>query len=322
MAKKSFSLTSLKRAETLIVAVMCGFIALMAVGAWLAGWDNMKIALMRVDMQTALILFVTTVINIVLRGLRWQFFAQALHIQVPLKKLMFYYVCGMGLVPTPGKIGTLVRVWFIHKNHQVTFRRAAPLMLMDTLTDFISITLIAAFGSMIFAGFGFSMLFMFGLLAGVILVFLKPSFLRACLKSIYSLLGKKKPRLFASISHMLGFMRRLFTLFLLSRTVVLSSFAWLAMIWGFYELLIVMGAVVSFQACAFIFMFSVLVGGIALLPGGLGGTEATMVGLLLLIEVPLDVAVAATAVIRLTSLWIPVAVGLTFLPFGLRSIKK
>jgi uncharacterized protein (TIRG00374 family) len=70
-------------------------------------------------------------------------------------------------------------------------------------------------------------------------------------------------------------------------------------------------------SCVFIFAFAMMVGAISVLPGGLGSTEATMVGLLATQHVPADVAVVATALVRVTTLWFAVALGLCALPLAL-----
>jgi uncharacterized protein (TIRG00374 family) len=67
----------------------------------------------------------------------------------------------------------------------------------------------------------------------------------------------------------------------------------------------------------FIFAFAMMVGAISVLPGGLGSTEATMIGLLVTQHVGFDVAVVATAVVRVTTLWFAVSLGLLALPWAL-----
>ena len=52
------------------------------------------------------------------------------------------------------------------------------------------------------------------------------------------------------------------------------------------------------------------------LPGGLGGTEATAVALLLLQGVPAETAVLATAIIRVTTLWFAVLIGFIVFPIA------
>jgi uncharacterized membrane protein YbhN (UPF0104 family) len=55
-----------------------------------------------------------------------------------------------------------------------------------------------------------------------------------------------------------------------------------------------------------------------MLPGGLGGAEFSMLGMLFALGVPSAAAVTATAVIRVVTLWFAVLVGFLALPFALR----
>jgi glycosyltransferase 2 family protein len=60
-----------------------------------------------------------------------------------------------------------------------------------------------------------------------------------------------------------------------------------------------------------------LVGGLPLFPGGVGGAEATMIALLLLLDVDAGTAVTATAVIRLATLGFALVLGFLALPFAI-----
>jgi uncharacterized protein (TIRG00374 family) len=69
------------------------------------------------------------------------------------------------------------------------------------------------------------------------------------------------------------------------------------------------GARVDVLPATFIYSFATLFGAATLLPGGLGTTEGSLSGLLVLRGVPLPDAVAATFVIRACTLWFAVALG-------------
>lgn len=55
---------------------------------------------------------------------------------------------------------------------------------------------------------------------------------------------------------------------------------------------------------------SLVAGGLTVLPGGLGGTEATLAALLVFQGLPAPQAIAATALFRLLSLWFTIGLGL------------
>jgi glycosyltransferase 2 family protein len=78
---------------------------------------------------------------------------------------------------------------------------------------------------------------------------------------------------------------------------------------AFYYIMHILGRDLSLPTALFIYAFSMLVGALSFLPGGLGGTEATMVALLILNHVAQPQAVAATVLIRLATLWSAVALG-------------
>lgn len=77
-----------------------------------------------------------------------------------------------------------------------------------------------------------------------------------------------------------------------------------------------LGAQISLPTATAIFLVAILSGALSGLPGGLGGTEATAVALLVLQGVPATLAVLATAVIRVATLWFAVALGFCVMPFA------
>ena len=83
-----------------------------------------------------------------------------------------------------------------------------------------------------------------------------------------------------------------------------------------------LGADIALTTATAIFLIAVLSGALSGLPGGLGGTEATSVALLVLQGVPLDVAVLATAIIRVATLWFAVAIGFCVLPFAVAQSEE
>jgi uncharacterized protein (TIRG00374 family) len=98
----------------------------------------------------------------------------------------------------------------------------------------------------------------------------------------------------------------------------LGLIGWMAEGYAFHLLLVWLGADIGLWKAVAIFVFSTLAGGLTGAPGGLGGAEAAMVALLSLDGVPLEVSVPATAVIRLTTLWFAIAIGLAVFPFAER----
>jgi uncharacterized protein (TIRG00374 family) len=112
--------------------------------------------------------------------------------------------------------------------------------------------------------------------------------------------------------------KRCFSLPMLLYGIALGLVAWGAEGVAFYYIMHVLGSDMTMQTALFIYSFSMLVGAISFLPGGLGGTEATMVALLMLNNIPQPQAVAATVLIRLATLWFAVALGVIALSMAER----
>jgi uncharacterized protein (TIRG00374 family) len=111
---------------------------------------------------------------------------------------------------------------------------------------------------------------------------------------------------------------RCFRLPMLLYGIALGLVAWGSEGVAFYYIMHVLGSDLSLPAALFIYAFSILVGALSFLPGGLGGAEATMVTLLILNHVAQPQAVAATVLIRLATLWFAVALGVIALSMSER----
>jgi uncharacterized protein (TIRG00374 family) len=98
--------------------------------------------------------------------------------------------------------------------------------------------------------------------------------------------------------------------------------AWGAESMGFFLLMQALGSPLQLSSAVFIYAFSMLAGAVSFLPGGLGGSEASMILLLRLSTVALPIAVSATLLIRLATLWYAVAIGIVALLMGTRLPSK
>ncbi len=78
----------------------------------------------------------------------------------------------------------------------------------------------------------------------------------------------------------------------------------------------------TFLQANFVYCFSTLIGALSMLPGGIGGTEAGMIGLLGFIGVSYIDGLPAVILIRVFTLWFAIAVGLSFAIYMLAKEKK
>lgn len=155
-----------------------------------------------------------------------------------------------------------------------------------------------------------------------VLIFLQQSkWLKAFEVIAQHRLPAKLARLITSSVEIVLHSKRCFSLPMLLYSITLGLIAWGAEGMAFYYIMHVLGSDMSLQTALFIYAFSMLVGAISFLPGGLGGTEATMVALLILNHIAQPQAVAATVLIRIATLWFAVALGVIAMSMQERKIR-
>ncbi len=281
------------------------------------GWEDTAASLSRLGWGQFGLLLLLSSGNYLCRALRWHIFARALALTMPLPATILQYLAGFALTITPGRVGELVRLRWIKRATGVGILQSSPMMLGDRAADLAGVAVLLLVAALLGLGGAGGVYWVAGL--ALVLAFLatSPRFLAALVTLGWRGIGRGA-RLFAGLRRAV---RRL-ALFAGPRVVLpvlaLSTIGWLAEAYAFYLLLGWLGAGLGFWMAVGVFLFSMLGGGATGLPGGLGGAEATMVVLLSLQNVPLEIALPATIIIRVTTLWFAILVGIIVFPLAER----
>ncbi len=296
--------------------------AAVAVGAgFVVGGGDAFQHLKRIDAVLVLTLLALSLLNYGVRIARWLMFTRATELPVPGGRNSVYFLAGFAMSTTPGKLGEAVRLWFMRRGHDLPYERTAGLMIADRLSDAAAALLLTLAGlGGVFAGHGWTVAALVAIVAAASAVLLMPGWSVPMVNTAYRMVGRA-PRLFGSVRRMLIHTGRLGSPGLYLAGLGLGLVGWGAEALALWVLLDAMGADVGLLQAVFVFCFAMLVGAIAMLPGGLGGTEVSMVGLLIALGVSPDIAIGATAVIRITTLWFAVALGFAVLPLAMRLIR-
>ncbi len=292
----------------LSLSVVLAVIGYFAFSLW-GGWDEVRASLAQVGVLELLWLLLLSLVNYLLRFVRWRKFLRILGYSLPEWTNLRIYLSGFALTTTPGKAGEALRSVLL-KPFNVAYPHSLAALLAERLGDLMAVLLLACVGLYAYEPARpvvaiLALCFVFGL----------------WLLQQHELLGRieqwLKCRFHQRVAHIIsGFIDTLrhsgglLSLPLLGYSLWLGVIAWGAEGLAFYYLLQVMGADVSLTAAIFIYAFSMLIGAISFLPGGLGGAEVTMTALLMLSGMDNAAAVAATLLIRLTTLWFAVLLGL------------
>lgn len=301
-----------------ILGVLFAFVIAGLAGlAAATGWEETKHQLMQLSLAQVAILLALSLVNYMFRGVRWHLFANRLGLPTTLMQDVRHFIGGFAMSVTPGRVGELIRMRWLRRETGWAVERTAPLVLMDRASDLAAMALILAGGIALSAG-GIAMAMPVAIVA-LILAFVatRPKLLAGCVTLLYRAVGKF-PRLMARVRTA----ARSLTVFssgpIMAGAMALGLIGWFAEGYAFHLLLMWMGADIGLAKAVAIFTFSTLAGGLTGAPGGVGGAEAAMVTLLSLEGIPLEVSIPATAVIRLTTLWFAILIGIAVFPVAER----
>ena len=276
-----------------------------------AGWREVVAAVVQVGPVVLVGLLLLSLVNYLLRFLRWARYLALLEAPVPWRINLDAYFSGFALTTSPGKVGEMLRSVLL-KPHGVPPAASVAAFFAERVSDLLAILVLAAVGLWAYAParpvVGLA-------LAAVVLALLLVQWtaLIAAIDRWAQVRPQKWARLVVKLCEVVLHFRRCFSLPAMSMGLVLGTVAWFAEGLGFWWLLVALDHPLPMSTAVFIYAFAMLVGALSFLPGGLGGSEAAMIALLSLNGFPEASAVTATLICRLATLWFAVGLGALFL---------
>lgn len=261
--------------------------------------------------------------NYVIRFVKWQYYLGLLKISVPTFQSFIIFLAGFLMSVTPAKVGEVLRSLLLKESHDIPIERTAPIVIADRLSDLLALLVLMSAGAATFQQGWLIMLVGFGFCLVVILAVQIPWFgyrLIAIAKKIPVIKrgGDKFTEAYESL-------RTVGSAKVLLIPLLLSIVGWFCECFAFYVVLHgFSNASIDLFTATFIYSLASVAGAVALLPGGLGATEASMAGMIVALPTGLSSAqgASATVLIRLATLWFAVVLGLIALPIHKSLLKK
>jgi uncharacterized membrane protein YbhN (UPF0104 family) len=307
--------------EAAAIAALVAVAVLLAVATFVIGADSLLRDLEALGAAFLLLFAALMLWQVGCRFLRWYFLARALGVVLRPREAVLYYGAGLGMTLTPGRIGETLRLWFIHKRLGIPYRRLAALYVGDRLADATAYLVMLAAASLVTAQGPAVTWAPLIVIAAIIGGIVRPGLLLGLLGFGYRIARRGRPTLLW-LRRVVRNTAALFRPTIFLPALAIGSIGWCAAPLVLSLALSRMGVELGIVAAAAIYAASALTGGAMMLPGGLGGTEVAMVGLLVAAGVPLDAAVSATVATRITFLWLPVCLGFLILPVALGAVRK
>ena len=298
------------------VQILSVFILTLVFFAFLSFWGNftqVSSRLFHFPIWLIILSLFATFLNYTLRFLRFKFLLSQSRINLPVYPALLIFFSGLAMTVTPAKSGELTKAYFIKKlaSKKTSFSHAAPIVIFERLTDALGTLVLMTWGLWHYPQTRLLTLFV---VAGIIFTLIVISH-QTLFDHIYYWM-KKFAFLDFLANHMTNFHQSLKKLLDFKNLIISSLLALIA--WSFEVItfsLVYYGLVGSINIntiaiLAFIFTFTSILGFLAVIPGGLGVTEGSKLGLLtLFFNLPKSTAVSIVILVRLFTLWFGVSLG-------------
>jgi uncharacterized membrane protein YbhN (UPF0104 family) len=288
------------------------FAAVAYVGAFLLT-DAKALAaqLGRISIDYVIVALLLASTSFVVRAARWHYYLRISNLSVPVRDSLLIFLVGLLMSLTPGKVGEIVKALLLKQGWQIPVAKSAPIVLAERITDVIAVLILGGAGLLTIphgrAGGIAALMGAAGLVS--LCAVRRVGFWVIGMTSRLPWLSRRREKITIAYSALAGVQEAV----PLSVAIALACLAWglqslciLVIARAFPTIHVTLGA--SIVACC----VPLVAGALALVPGGLGATEASMTGLLLSLgtAVSLSQAIAITICFRLVTFWLAVVLGL------------
>lgn len=270
--------------------------------------DQLILAFKKFNWVWIPVILALTLLNYFARFLKWEYYLKLIDVKIKRTDSISIFFSGLVMSITPGKMGEVLKSFLVKEVTNTPVSKTAPIILMERLTDFVSLIIIAIVGAYFF-DFGKEITVVVGVVFLIIIIVMGN---RKLAMPVIAFLEKKKIFLkyVQSIhnayesSHQMLRGKPLFLMLLL------STVAWFFECLGYHLILLNFGIELGLFWAAFAYAFATIVGAVAMMPGGLGVTEGSLTFMVIEKGFSKELAVASTFIVRVVTLWFAVLVGI------------
>lgn len=283
-----------------------------------ADFDKTISSLKSIPLDSFLLSLSAIFISIIFKFIRWQIYLNELEIKLTFSDSLMVFTSGFVMSITPGKIGELLKSFLLKSKYQIPISKSSPIVAAERILEFAALFIVFLIGVIIYNS-GSNYIFILApiLIAGAVI--LNSHKFRNIFRKIFARLPFIKKHI-DNIEEFNLNLKKLLSLNIFLKILLISIVAWLLEFYGFYVILNSFNNDIGAVWASFTYSISILIGAVSMLPGGIGTTEGSLSFLLTQNGFTENVAITSTIIIRLFTLWIPVFIG--FIAMIIFSIKK
>jgi uncharacterized protein (TIRG00374 family) len=295
-----------KIAKRFAVGIAVGALVYLGMAVY-ADWHDLQAVLRHFRWAMLLPVLALSLGNYLIRFLRWQMYLRACAVGLESLLSLRIFFAGLVMSVTPGKFGELLKAWLVKVENGTPMTTTGPVVVAERVTDLVALFVLLFVGSIVYRTNALAVVLSGFIVVVLIVALVSPRVAHIVLRIVERVppLRRFGERLEMAYDSMRFLLRpRLFV-----QATVLGVLAWFAECWGFWLVLHGFGVSLSAAFSTYVYAFATLVGALLLIPGGLGGTEGTMIAMLRAVDVARETAVAATFLTRIATLWFAVLLG-------------
>ncbi|MFV2059355.1 MAG: YbhN family protein [Gammaproteobacteria bacterium] len=284
-------------------------ISLYLISVIFLGWESSISVIKKISVSGWLGLVACSFTSYILRYCRWAYFVNKLGFNIPHLQHFLYYLSGFALTISPAKIGETIRSLYLYQ-HGINYTKSISAFIIERLLDLAIVTVLS---SLLLYQHDDYAVFISLLLTTILLIIftLRIKYLQTfLLKYNNNFKSARLNKIIESINNLLAHTQILLQPQPLSIGLIIGFFAWSIQGAAFYILLQQLGFEIPFYTAISIYSIALISGALSFIPGGIGSTEIVMGVFLYYFGAPKEIVIMAPIIIRITSLWFAVLVGL------------
>ncbi len=274
--------------------------------------------LLTVDILPTMLTCILFMLPILLsKFIRWRIIEYHVGLKIPLLADFKCWISSQAFLATPGGSGLGLRSLLLKRKYNIPISASLPSIIFERLTDVFSIIFLAIFINidsilkLLNQNTRYSSAIVILLILLLFLILILPKNYLLKNKYIISFINKKLPNFRSYKDQVKVSITKLFQAKVLLISIIIGTIPWC--IEGYSLSLIVKSissSSINLSNSIFAHSSAGLLGALSLLPGGLGTTEASTIGLLNLFGIPLDVATQSAILVRLFTIWLATLIGI------------
>jgi uncharacterized protein (TIRG00374 family) len=286
-------------------------VLLYGIASLASGFNVTWQALTSFPVSSLALVLTLVIIGWLIRGWRFHYYMAKTGHHVPFGYSEAVFLASFSLTGTPGKMGEAAKGVLLKEDYGIPVTRTVGILVVERLVDLWAVLVLGSLSFLLFSHWRtpFILLGFIVVVGGTIL----------CMERIYRPILKwltKIPYLSWIAERVLGILlagKELMTPRIFFIGLVSSIVAWGLEAICMYVILKGFDLHASLLEANFVYSFSTLLGALSMLPGGIGGTEVGMIGLLAFLGIKYENALPAVILIRLCTLWLAILVGAGFM---------